>query len=171
MDKKKNVYCYRLAIEGTLETKVYARSLNKSGVASGVVDGNCAFQTFSREELENLWKTEYFVDCNKCNKRRRLSDLPDQEAQWVCSMNEDQNHNSCDDAEEECVRRTKKSCSLGKDHFLEHLVKVINKKTRHSPLVTKWEQVQSSLDCETCVQGKNKSDSEVRKKRQRVHIR
>ena len=37
VDKKKAVHCYRLAIEGTLETKIYARSVNKSGVASSLI--------------------------------------------------------------------------------------------------------------------------------------
>lgn len=71
--QEKPVHCYRLAINGTLETKVYKRSVNKSGVASGVIDGDFVDNCFTKAELENL--SEDFASwalCEDCEKWRKL---------------------------------------------------------------------------------------------------
>lgn len=70
----KPVHCYRLAIAGTLEAKVYARSENKSGVACGVVDGEYVAQIYTKAELEDLTRIDMWVACTSCKKWRRLPD-------------------------------------------------------------------------------------------------
>ena len=54
LGQEKDVHIYRFGIEGTLETKVYARAVNKSGVASGVIDGECVKPSFTKEQLNDL---------------------------------------------------------------------------------------------------------------------
>ena len=66
------VYCYRLAIFGTLETKVYNRAVNKTSVASGVVDGNHISQTYTSAELDDLARTDVWATCDRCSKTRKL---------------------------------------------------------------------------------------------------
>lgn len=68
----KPVHCYRLAIEGTLETKVYARSVNKTGVASGVIDGEYISQAYTKAELDDWTKIDIWATCFECSKKRRL---------------------------------------------------------------------------------------------------
>eukprot|EP00977_Amphora_coffeiformis_P020487 scaffold8306_cov171-Amphora_coffeaeformis.AAC.4 len=68
----KPVHCYRLAIEGTLEAKVYARAVNKSSVASGVVDGEYLSQEYTKADLENLTKIDCWATCSECQKKRLL---------------------------------------------------------------------------------------------------
>jgi len=68
----KPVHCYRLAIEGTLDAKVYARAVNKSSVASGVVDGEYLSQEYTKADLENLTKIHCWATCSECQKKRLL---------------------------------------------------------------------------------------------------
>jgi hypothetical protein len=68
----KPVHCYRLAIEGTLESKVYARSENKSSVASGVIDGEYKAQNYTKAETEDLTRIDTLLTCAVCQKKRRL---------------------------------------------------------------------------------------------------
>lgn len=68
----KEVFCYRLLTEGTMEEKVYARSVNKSGVALRVIDGKTFNRCFSRSELDDLQKNNQWVQCDLCDKWRRL---------------------------------------------------------------------------------------------------
>ena len=70
--QEKPVHCYRLAIEGTLETKVYKRSMNKSGVASGVIDGEYISQSYTSEELDDLCKIDCWATCSNCEKKRLI---------------------------------------------------------------------------------------------------
>ena len=68
----KPVHCYRLAIEGTLEAKVYARAANKTGVALGVIDGEYTEQSYTRAELDDLTRIECWATCFECKKKRLL---------------------------------------------------------------------------------------------------
>mmetsp|Transcript_37604 Transcript_37604/g.78030 ORF Transcript_37604/g.78030 Transcript_37604/m.78030 type:complete len:373 (+) Transcript_37604:1535-2653(+) len=141
--QQKQVYCYRLAIEGTLETKVYARGVNKSGVASGVVEGVPLEQCFDRSELENLEKTDYKVTCCLCGKKRLLDpdkDPPEDDEEWECTQIGDSYTCSvlADDTNSSCNR------TGIQDVILEHLVGVVNHRTRKSPLVVAWSPVHNS---------------------------
>lgn len=68
----KPVHCYRLAIFGTLESKVYNRVVNKTSVASGVIDGNHISQNYTKAELNDLLRVDCWATCDKCGKSRRL---------------------------------------------------------------------------------------------------
>ena len=70
--QQKQVFCYRLAIIGTLEAKVYARSTNKASVASCVVDGEYTTQTFTKDQLKDLNASECWYECIDCKKSRRI---------------------------------------------------------------------------------------------------
>jgi hypothetical protein len=95
--QEKNVFCYRLLTEGTMEQKVYARSVNKSGVALRVIDAKSYERCFSKKELDDLQENLVWIQCDKCEKWRVLlgglseEDLPDE---WDCSMNEKDPQNS-----------------------------------------------------------------------------
>lgn len=85
-------------LEGTLEEKVYSRSVNKSGLAARIVDQRNPQRNFTKKELENVLEVDNWVQCNKCEKWRMLppnvdpENLPDK---WYCSMNEDVEHADC----------------------------------------------------------------------------
>ena len=68
----KAVHCYRLAIEGTIESKVYARASNKTSVALRVLDDICTSQSYSTKELADLQQIDFTVKCSKCGKTRFL---------------------------------------------------------------------------------------------------
>ena len=90
-------------MEGTIESKAYARSENKDGVARTLLDGMYAEGKFTRDQLEDLYQNVVCVECEKCGKSRILPPgvfPPEDDEQWECRMNFDQAHNSCDIAEE-----------------------------------------------------------------------
>lgn len=87
----KHVFAYRLLAGGTMEEKVFSRSVNKSGLAARVVDSRFPERNFSAEELTNLLEIENWVQCELCDKWRMLPpgiDPIDEDAYWECSMNE-----------------------------------------------------------------------------------
>ena len=167
----KPVHCYRLAIEGTLETKVYKRSANKSGVASGVVDGEYISQSYKKEELDDLKRIDCWATCSVCDKRRLLpsgalicvlyrmllplllliltfafaltdQDPPDEYERWCCDKNKDQAHNSCNAPEQKILSEA--FVVKSEDPILEHIHKVVNKRTRKSAIVRGCVPVASS---------------------------
>lgn len=70
--QNKPVHCYRLAIAGTIESKVSARAMNKGGVASGVIDGNYMPSSYTKSELADLSKIDIWAECCECGKFLRL---------------------------------------------------------------------------------------------------
>ena len=72
MGQENPVHCYRLAIEGTLETKVYARGVNKTSIASAIIDGQDISVSFTKEQLDDLYKVDSWATCSECKKKRRL---------------------------------------------------------------------------------------------------
>lgn len=114
--QKKEVYCYRLLTEGTVEEKVYGRSVNKSGVARRVIDGKSFQRAFSARELADLHDTFTWVQCEDCLKWRML--LPgcgevDFDGEWQCGKNEDEQNNSCSKPERPQKWYEKYIASLG----------------------------------------------------------
>ena len=153
----KRVRVFRLAIEGSMEAKVYARSVNKTGVSMRVIDGFFTEGMFSAHELANLLKSDIIVTCDDCGKRRRLlgEQLPPGENEkWCCKMNDDKQHNRCDTAEEKLLQRAKTGVALPDDYendtFLQHLRGVINKTTRKTEIVTSCFPVEVSNDTDIC---------------------
>ena len=90
--QEKPVFVYRLLTEGTMEEKVYSRSVNKSGLAARVIDQKNPERSFTTQELSNLLENDTWVQCDECEKWRMLppfinideDDLPDT---WFCEMN------------------------------------------------------------------------------------
>jgi len=90
--QKKPVFAYRLITEGTMEEKVYSRSVNKTSLAARVLDQKHPARNFSKRELEDIMKICKWVQCDRCDKWRMLppttdvAELPDK---WYCYMNVD----------------------------------------------------------------------------------
>lgn len=86
----KPVYVYRLLTEGTMEEKVYSRSVNKTNLASRVIDNKDPQRNFTKGELEDVMKLCSWVKCDSCEKWRMfppdvdVEDLPDT---WYCHLN------------------------------------------------------------------------------------
>jgi hypothetical protein len=124
-----------------MEEKVYARSVNKAGVATRVVDGIYTEGVFTADELKDLTRNEIFVCCAKCNKRRLLLESQDDVDgdNFHCAMNHDTKFNSCDIPESMEVKRAhERSIIQGvheSDPILQHLRGVINASTRKKELV------------------------------------
>jgi hypothetical protein len=98
--QEKNVFVYRLLTEGSIEEKVYSRSVNKTGVAIRVVDGKSIKRSFTAKEVEAMQENLTWVQCDKCEKWRMLpsdvseEDLPEK---WLCKMNlVDVRNNTCE---------------------------------------------------------------------------
>ncbi|KAF2183764.1 DNA repair and recombination protein RAD26 [Zopfia rhizophila CBS 207.26] len=49
---------YRFLVQGALDEKIYQRQVMKQGLANAVVDNKASTSTFSREELQNLFKLD-----------------------------------------------------------------------------------------------------------------
>lgn len=137
----KDVRVYRLAISGSMEERVYARSVNKAGVATRVVDGIYTEGVFTEDELKDLTRNEIFLCCTKCNKRRLLLDSQDDvdEDNFHCAMNHDTKYNSCSIPESMEVKRAHERSIIQGSHesdpILQHLRGVINALTRKKELV------------------------------------
>lgn len=89
---------YRMLTEGSIEQKIYARSVMKNGLALRVIDDKSFERSFTKSELADLSTNITWVQCDNCNKWRMLSEgtgeeLPDK---WYCKDNVDLDHNSCD---------------------------------------------------------------------------
>ena len=135
----KRVRVYRLAIEGTVEDKIYKRSENKAAVATRVIDGLDTEFVFSTEELNDLQKSDVYAVCRECDKRRWLLDDQDPPAEgehWKCTDNRDPAHNRCEIPEERKGSGSRPVPSSAMDPILLHLSSVVNVQTRKTPLVT-----------------------------------
>jgi len=103
--QEKEVFCYRLLTQGTVEEKVYGRCVTKTGVALRVIDKKSIERSFTSRELQDLMQTFTWVQCEDCQKWRVLigetsdEDLPEK---WYCHMNDtDPINNKCDAIEKE----------------------------------------------------------------------
>ena len=103
--QEKEVFCYRLLTQGTVEEKVYGRCVTKTGVALRVIDKKSIERSFTSRELQDLMQTFTWVQCEDCQKWRVLigetsdEDLPEK---WYCHMNDtDPINNRCDASEKE----------------------------------------------------------------------
>lgn len=81
-----------------MEEKIYARSVNKSGLAERVVDFRFPQRYFTCHELNELQNNDTWVQCDRCEKWRMLileneTELPEH---WDCSMNRDPYNNRCE---------------------------------------------------------------------------
>ena len=134
LGQEKPVYCFRLAIKGTMEAKIYARSVNKSGVAMQVVDGKFSERLFSADQLNDLKESNITVTCDNCGKSRWLPPLqepPEDDQDWVCSKNQDPRYNSCDIPEQpELRKRDKEQKYIENNAILKHVRGVVNRATK-----------------------------------------
>lgn len=155
----KQVRCFRLAIEGTVEEKIYKRSENKSAVASRVLDGVDSELHFSAYELNDLQRNDIIVRCTKCDKKRLLPEGLvllgiDDDDSWECKNNLDPKHNHCDIPEEDKLRPQtrdqEEQRATEKDPILRHLLGVINKVTRKTPIVTRCFPVEVNRTDKSC---------------------
>ena len=141
-----------------MEEKVYARSVIKDGVAIQVVDGKFSEMRFKAEELKDLQESDIIVKCNACQKKRRLidQDPPSADGGWFCSMNSDKRFNKCKTPQELGLNKTRRGpMPILNNPILEHVVGVINKRTKQTALVTDYLPVQithaSDLCCEDAI--------------------
>ena len=97
--QQRPVFCYRMLTEGTMEEKVYSRSVNKQGLALRVIDRKTIKRSFSAKEVEDLNEMCTWVQCDSCEKWRMLIGKSDEQLpeKWSCDMNtSDPRNNSCD---------------------------------------------------------------------------
>ena len=135
-----------------METKIYARSVNKEGVAMQVVDGKFSERLFKAEELNDLQESNTIMTCDLCNKKRLIcQDLPSEDGGWTCEMNNDPIYNSCSkplQAKLEKVRRG--PMPILNNHILKHVVSVVNPGTRRTGLVLDYLPVQITHETDLC---------------------
>jgi transcriptional regulator ATRX len=62
--QSKPVFAYRFMTEGSMEEKIYSRSVNKTGVALRVIDGKSIGRHFTERELKDLQTTDTWVQCD-----------------------------------------------------------------------------------------------------------
>lgn len=95
-----------------MEEKVYARCVNKTGLALRVIDKQSIKKLYTAKELADLTAIDTWVQCDKCDKWRML--LAGQEApegSFYCNMNVNDPRNDCCTAPE----RTALWYSLNRD--------------------------------------------------------
>ena len=173
LGQKKPVYCFRLAIEDTMETTIYARSVTKGGVAIQVVDGKFSDMPFKAAELNDLQRLETIEICDQCGKKRRLinqQDPPSENCKWSCLLNNDTRYNKCSIPEEAGLKKPRRGpLPVCDNPILKHAMGVINKNTRWTALVMDYLPVQithaTDLCCEDAINrlkdqlsGKSKPD-------------
>ena len=153
--QKEPVSVFRLAIRDSVESKVYKRSVNKTGVASTVLDGIHFDGSFSTHELDDLQNNDIIVTCDECGKRRVLpvkQDVPD--ADFACSMNTDPLYNSCGVKEDPKLQQLPFDCELdinNRDNvLLQHLRQVVNSATMRKRLVAGFCPVEENHESEIC---------------------
>jgi hypothetical protein len=61
----KPVYGYRFITEGSMEEKIFSRSMNKSGIAARVIDLKFPERNFSKRELAEIKTTDSWAQCDK----------------------------------------------------------------------------------------------------------
>ena len=103
--QKKPVFCYRLLTEGSMEEKVYSRSVNKTNLAASVIDQKDPKRNFSSEEISAIMEIDNWVQCETCEKWRMLPSFVEVETlpeKWYCHMNEfDKARSKCSAAEKD----------------------------------------------------------------------
>lgn len=151
--QKESVNVFRLAILDSVESKVYKRSVNKTGVASSVLDGIHFDGSFSAHELDDLQNNDIAVACDECQKRRVLpgtQDIPDDG--FVCSMNEDKSYANCNVPEDPKLQNL--PFDLDGEHtdnvILQHLRQVVNTATMHKRIVAGFCPVEETREREIC---------------------
>ena len=85
-----------------MEEKIYARTVNKTGLAQSVIDRKIVENNFTSKQLADLQSNLLWVQCDCCKKWRVLLDGESQEdlpEEWFCKDNSDPQHNSCEDPE------------------------------------------------------------------------
>lgn len=65
----KPVYVYRFLTEGTIEEKVYGRSVNKTGLARRIIDKKTMNRCFSSKEIEDLKQSYQWVQVSVRERR------------------------------------------------------------------------------------------------------
>lgn len=152
LGQKKPVYCFRLAMENTLETKIYARSVNKEGVAMQVLDGKFSAMLFKKDELNDLQGSNNIMVCDVCKKRRLVDQLPSSEdGEWRCEMNSDKIFNSCKIPMQPGLEKKRRGPKkILNNPILKHVTEVINTKTRRTALVLDYIPVQMTHETDSC---------------------
>jgi len=64
MDKKKEVYIYRLLSTGTIEEKKFQRQISKQAMSRSLIGSDLTQQHFSTEELRDLFTLNEDTDCD-----------------------------------------------------------------------------------------------------------
>jgi len=163
----KPVRCFRLAIEGSVEDKIYKRSENKAAVASRVIDGLNSELLFSAEELDDLQTNDVYAVCAKCGKKRWLQDgqdPPEEEDYWECIGNRDPAYNRCETPEEKKAMSPRLVPTTETDPILRHLSGLINKATRLTPLVVRYFPVEAARTDTSCEEAIDMLKKEIAKK-------
>eukprot|EP00522_Entomoneis_paludosa_P014814 CAMPEP_0172450822 /NCGR_PEP_ID=MMETSP1065-20121228/9040_1 /TAXON_ID=265537 /ORGANISM="Amphiprora paludosa, Strain CCMP125" /LENGTH=1131 /DNA_ID=CAMNT_0013202661 /DNA_START=38 /DNA_END=3433 /DNA_ORIENTATION=- len=99
--QKKHTYVYRLLTQGSMEEKVYARAVTKTGLAMRIVDQKNMDKFFTSDQIADLQKNFTWAQCDKCSKWRVLHEFENEELpdKWYCYMNKDEKNKTCDDPE------------------------------------------------------------------------
>jgi len=165
--QKKTVSVFRLAIRDSLESKVYKRSVNKTGVAMSVLDGIHVDNNFFASELDDLQNNDIIMTCDKCGKRRMLpvnQEVPDDD--FVCSMNSDKLFNQCTSKEDPKLQEAPVELNFDKQNencILQHLRQVVNTATRR-----KKRTVAGFCPVEVNRDGDNSCDEVIAKLKQEI---
>lgn len=152
LGQKKPVYCFRLSMEGTMEAKIYARCVNKEGVAMQVVDGKFSESQFKQEEIDDLQKSNTIIECDLCGKRRLVDQVPlSDDGGWNCTMNSDPRFNACHKKQQVMLKKIRRGPMPVRDNYiLEHLTQVVNNKTRRKELVLDYIPVRVTEEAGLC---------------------
>ena len=172
LGQKKPVYCFRLAIQNSIEDKIYARSVNKDGVVMQVVDGNFSEMpySFTEAETQNLQAFDVTKICSKCDKKRRLIDQEflTEDHEWICPMNSDQRYSKCSIPEEKGLDIPRRGpLPVVENPILEHVLGVINGATRRTVLVADYIPAQithhEKVSCQDAIERLNRNESGISK--------
>eukprot|EP00521_Asterionellopsis_glacialis_P009627 CAMPEP_0195287036 /NCGR_PEP_ID=MMETSP0707-20130614/4268_1 /TAXON_ID=33640 /ORGANISM="Asterionellopsis glacialis, Strain CCMP134" /LENGTH=846 /DNA_ID=CAMNT_0040346755 /DNA_START=56 /DNA_END=2596 /DNA_ORIENTATION=- len=106
--QSKPVFAYSFIAEGSMEEKIYSRSVNKSGLAARVIDQRFPDRSFTASDLDLLKSNDEWACCDRCNKWRMLppeknaDDLPDK---WYCEFlsESDPTFANCDEPERDVL--------------------------------------------------------------------
>jgi hypothetical protein len=94
--QKKKTFIYSLIAESSMEEKIYARCVQKIGLAQRVVDNANPERMFDAEELGNLFGVDNWIQCDEpeCGKWRMLPHWVSSESfdelskgNWTCKIN------------------------------------------------------------------------------------
>jgi hypothetical protein len=181
--QERPVFCYRLIAEGSIEEKVYGRSVNKQGLALRVIDRKSINRSFSKKEVADLCEMLTWVQCEKCEKWRMLlgesdESLPDM---WYCEMNDsDPRNNSCESPErdqnwyelhgnvstpaspQKIGSRLPKPVPDSNDPILKHLL-TVSERNKESSLVSRYYHHDAMLEA-------TPDDEEVEKARKLLDL-